>query len=87
METYDSTLMPRFSQMLVQRETELRAPVRATAKPTRETGGTGQHCVMGLRAVARELAIAWTAAKGPICGALKAGLAQPCAPRARPSMA
>jgi DnaK suppressor protein len=58
METYDSTLMPRFSQILAQRETELRALLRATAEQPHEAGGTGQHRVMDFKDVAMEQALA-----------------------------
>lgn len=58
METYDSTLMPRFSQILAQRETELRALLRATSEQPHEAGGTGQHRVMDFKDVAMEQALA-----------------------------
>ncbi|MDP2452331.1 MAG: TraR/DksA C4-type zinc finger protein [Polaromonas sp.] len=58
METYDCTLMPRFSQILAQRETELRALLRATAEQPHEADGTGQHRVMDFKDVAMEQALA-----------------------------
>ncbi|MDI1271809.1 MAG: TraR/DksA C4-type zinc finger protein [Polaromonas sp.] len=58
METYDSTLMPRFSQILAQREAELRALLRATAEQSHEAGDTGQHRVMDFKDVAMEQALA-----------------------------
>ncbi|MDI1239772.1 MAG: TraR/DksA C4-type zinc finger protein [Polaromonas sp.] len=58
METYDRTLMPRFSQILAQRETELRALLRATAEQLHEAGGTGQHRVMDFKDDAMEQAVA-----------------------------
>ncbi|MDO8370459.1 MAG: TraR/DksA C4-type zinc finger protein [Pseudomonadota bacterium] len=58
METYDSTLMPRFSQILAQREAELRALLRATAEHPQEAGSTGQHRVMDFKDVAMEQALA-----------------------------
>ena len=58
METYDRALMPRFSQILAQREAELRALLRATAEQPHEASGTGQHRVMDFKDVAMEQALA-----------------------------
>ena len=58
METYDSTLMPRFSQILLLREAELRALLQASAEQPHAAGGPGQHRVMDFKDVAMEQALA-----------------------------
>lgn len=58
METYNRTLMPRFSQMLVQREAELRALLRATGEQAPEAGGASPCGVTDFKDVAMEQALA-----------------------------
>lgn len=58
METYDSTLMPRFSQLLTQRETDLRSILQASGDLPDQAGDTESHGVMDFKDVAMEQALA-----------------------------
>ena len=58
METYDSTLMPRFSQLLAQREADLRSMLQASGDLPDPSGDTGSHGVMDFKDVAMEQALA-----------------------------
>ena len=58
METYDRTLLPRFSQMLVQREAELRALLRATVELPSDADGSSPCGAMDFKDVAMEQALA-----------------------------
>ncbi|OOG55410.1 TraR/DksA family transcriptional regulator [Polaromonas sp. C04] len=52
METYNAQLAPRFSQLLAQRETELRTILHASDNLTDETAGAEQHEVVDFKDVA-----------------------------------
>ncbi len=58
METYDSTLMPRFCQLLAQREADLRSLLQASGESSSQTGDTGSRGVMDFKDVAMEQALA-----------------------------
>ncbi|MEO8021668.1 TraR/DksA family transcriptional regulator [Polaromonas sp.] len=58
METYDSTLMPRFSQLLVQREADLRSMLQTSGDLPDQMGDAGSHGVMDFKDVAMEQALA-----------------------------
>lgn len=54
METYDSSLAPRFSQLLAQREAELRALLHATGDFAEAAVEAGPHEVVDFKDVATE---------------------------------
>ncbi|UUZ76061.1 TraR/DksA family transcriptional regulator [Polaromonas sp. P1(28)-13] len=54
MDTYDSSLAPRFSQLLAQREVELRAVLRANDHSPDEAGEAESHDVTDFKDVAGE---------------------------------
>jgi DnaK suppressor protein len=58
METYDSTLMPRFRQLLEQREADLRSMLQASGDLTDPASDNGSHGVMDFKDVAMEQALA-----------------------------
>lgn len=73
METYDSSLAPRFSRLLAQRETTLRALLRANGDLADETGEAEPREVVDFKDVATEQTLAtvdWAKAKHAI-GELK----------------
>ena len=51
METYDSTLMPRFRQLLAQREADLRSLLQASGDLPDPAGDSGSHGVMDFKDV------------------------------------
>lgn len=58
METYDSTLMPRFSQLLAQREADLRSMLQASGELPGPGGDTESHGVMDFKDLAMEQTLA-----------------------------
>ncbi|MDR3455118.1 MAG: TraR/DksA family transcriptional regulator [Rhodoferax sp.] len=58
METYNAQLAPRFSQLLAQREAELRAILHAADNLANETAGAEQHEVVDFKDVATEQTLA-----------------------------
>ena len=54
MKTYDSSLAPRFSQLLAQREAELRAILRSTDEMPRDAGEADAHDVTDFKEMASE---------------------------------
>ena len=58
METYDSTLMPRFRQLLAQREADLRSMLQASGDLPAPESDSGSHGVMDFKDVAMEQALA-----------------------------
>jgi DnaK suppressor protein len=58
MDTYDSSLAPRFGLLLVQREAQLRAILQASAKLSHEAVEAGQREVVDFKDVASEQILA-----------------------------
>jgi DnaK suppressor protein len=58
METYDSTLMPRFRQLLAQREADLRSILQTSNDLPAPESDAGSHGVMDFKDVAMEQALA-----------------------------
>jgi DnaK suppressor protein len=58
MKTYDSSLAPRFSQRLAQREAELRAILRTTGDPASPEGEAASHEVTDFKDMATEESLA-----------------------------
>lgn len=54
MKTYDSSLAPRFSQLLAQREAELRAILRSTDEMPGDAGEADAHDVTDFKEMASE---------------------------------
>jgi DnaK suppressor protein len=54
MNTFDSSLAPRFSQLLVKREAELRAVLRSTDEMPRDAGEADAHDVTDFKDMASE---------------------------------